>query len=332
MPLTDHAPGREPLDVRWKTVFTAALLTLGAALTVALPRTATTASSPDPLPAAPLAHLDPKGPQHEAPVVLITGSTGGLGREVALALASTGAHVIVHGRDAVRGGEVVDQINQEGRGSARFFGADLASLDEVRAFAETLLAEYDRLDLLINNAGLGRGEPGSPRRLSADGHELLFQVNYLSGFLLTHLLLPRLIESAPAQIINVASGAQTPIDFDDVMMESGYDGSRAYGQSKLAQILFTFDLSHRLAGTGVSVNALHPASLMPTTMVLERGAEPVDSLEDGLRSVLHLAQASEPGTGQYFNRTEVARAHDQAYDEEARARLWQLSEEITGLR
>jgi len=262
-------------------------------------------------------------------VVLVTGSTSGLGREVALALAASGAHVIVHGRDRERGAEVVDAIARDGRGSARFFEADFASLEEVRALGRQILEEYDRLDLLVNNAGLGRGEPGSPRRLSADGHELLFQVNYLSGFLLTHMLLPLLTKSAPNRIINVASGAQTPIDFDNVMLDREYDGSRAYGQSKLAQILFTVELAEHLEGTGVEVNALHPATLMPTTMVLERGATPVDSVEVGLRSVLHLVEGSGLGTGGYFNRTEPARAHDQAYSPDARRRLWELSAELT---
>jgi NAD(P)-dependent dehydrogenase (short-subunit alcohol dehydrogenase family) len=262
-------------------------------------------------------------------VVLITGSTDGMGRALALETASRGAHVIVHGRNEERGMEVVRRIEEEGRGSARFLRADLASLDEVRGLAQAILDEYDRLDVLVNNAGIGRGADQSLREVSQDGHELRFQVNYLSGFLLTHELLPLLVASAPARIVNVASGAQAPIDFDDVMLEAAYDGSRAYSQSKLAQILFTFDLAEELEGTGVIVNTLHPATMMPTTMVLERGGEPRSEIEEGVEAVLHLITAPDVGSGQYFSGTRPARAHDQAYDEEDRRKLRELSRELT---
>jgi len=265
------------------------------------------------------------------PVILITGSTGGMGRELALELGSTGAHIIVHGRNAERGMEVVQAIENEGIGSARFIAADLASLDEVREFAQTILSEYDRLDVLVNNAGIGRGVDQTLRETSFDGHELRFQVNYLSGFLLTHELLPLIRDSSPARIVNVASGAQTPIDFDDVMLEEEYDGSRAYAQSKLAQVLFTFDLAEELEGTGVTVNTLHPATMMPTTMVLERGGEPVAEIEEGVEAVMHLVTEPELESGQYFVGTSPSRANDQAYDEEARRELRELSRELTGL-
>lgn len=264
-------------------------------------------------------------------VLLITGSTGGMGRELALELGFSGAHVIVHGRNVERGMEVVQAIEDEGTGSARFLRADLASLDEVREFTETILSEYDRLDVLVNNAGIGRGVDETLRETSSDGHELRFQVNYLSGFLLTRELLPLLRDSAPARIVNVASSAQAPIDFEDVMLEEEYDGSRAYSQSKLAQILFTFDLAEELESTGVTVNTLHPATLMPTTMVLERGAEPVAEIEDGVEAVLHLINEPDLGSGQYFTGTSIARAHEQAYDAEARRQLRELSRALTGL-
>jgi NAD(P)-dependent dehydrogenase (short-subunit alcohol dehydrogenase family) len=264
-------------------------------------------------------------------VVLITGSTSGLGREVALRLGAMGAHVIVHGRDAERGMEVVREIEEEGVGSASFHAADLASLAEVRRFGEEILRDYDRLDVLINNAGIGRGAPGTGREVSADGHELRFAVNYLSGFLLTRMLLPRIVDSAPARIVNVASGAQMAIDFDDVMLERDYDGSRAYSQSKLAQILFTFDLARELEGTDVLVNTLHPATLMPTTMVLERGADPVSTIDEGADAVMQLVTGDDIGSGGYFNGLRPARANEQAYDEAARARLRTLSRELTGI-
>jgi NAD(P)-dependent dehydrogenase (short-subunit alcohol dehydrogenase family) len=267
----------------------------------------------------------------DQPVILITGSTGGMGRELALELGSTGAHIIVHGRNAERGMEVVQAIEEEGIGSARFLAADLASFDEVREFAQTILSEYDRLDVLVNNAGIGRGVDQTLRETSFDGHELRFQVNYLSGFLLTHELLPLIRNSAPARIVNVASGAQTPIDFDDVMLEEEYDGSRAYAQSKLAQVLFTFDLAEDLEGTGVTVNTLHPATMMPTTMVLERGGEPVAEIEEGVEAVLHLVTEPELESGQYFVGTSPSRANAQAYDEGARRELRELSRELTGM-
>ncbi|MCI0435288.1 MAG: SDR family oxidoreductase [Gemmatimonadetes bacterium] len=264
-------------------------------------------------------------------VVLVTGSTDGLGREVAKRLAATGAHVIVHGRNVERGNAVVADIERAGKGSARFYRADLGSLAEVRAFAETILREYDRLDVLVNNAGIGSASPNG-REVSAEGHELRFAVNYLSGFLLTHLLLPRIIESAPARIVNVSSLAQAPIDFDDVMLERSYTGGRAYAQSKLAQVLFTFDLARELEGRGVIVNALHPATYMNTTMVARAGVEPRSTVEEGAEAVMHLVTAPDLRGGRFFNGQRPSRANPQAYDEAARDRLRTLSRRLTGIQ
>jgi NAD(P)-dependent dehydrogenase (short-subunit alcohol dehydrogenase family) len=262
-------------------------------------------------------------------IVLVTGSTDGLGREVARRIAATGAHVIIHGRNRERGQDVVAGIAREGRGSARFYRADLASLAEVRSFAETILRDYHRLDVLINNAGIGSSSPEG-RELSVDGHELRFAVNYLSGFLLTRLLLPRIVASAPARIVNVASLAQTPIDFDDVMLERSYDGGRAYAQSKLAQVMFTFDLARELEGSSVIVATLHPATYMPTTMVLSAGREPRSTIAEGAEAVMNLVSAPGLESGQFFNGLRPARANAQAYDEAARAQLLRLSERLTG--
>jgi NAD(P)-dependent dehydrogenase (short-subunit alcohol dehydrogenase family) len=262
-------------------------------------------------------------------VVLITGSTSGLGRELALRLGSLGAHVIVHGRDRQRGLDVVEEIERGGTGSARFYAADFASLDEVRAFADAILRDYDRLDVLVNNAGIWLTPEG--RALSEDGHELRFQVNYLSGFLLTRMLLPRIVASAPSRIINVSSGAQRPIDFDDVMLEHDFSEGRAYAQSKLAQVMFTFDLARELDGKGVLVNAVHPATLMPTAMVRRAGIEPRATIDEGADAVMHLITGSDTGSGQYFDGLRPARANAQAYDADARARLRALSEGLTGI-
>jgi NAD(P)-dependent dehydrogenase (short-subunit alcohol dehydrogenase family) len=261
-------------------------------------------------------------------VVLVTGSTDGLGREVALRMGAAGAHVLVHGRSRERGLAVVREIEVEGTGRASFHAADLASLAEVRAFAETILRNYDRLDVLVNNAGIWLND--RDRRLSADGYELHFAVNYLAGVQLTRMLLPLLLESAPARIVNVASIAQTPLDFDDVMLERGYSGSRAYGQSKLAQILFTFDLAEELEGTGVRVNAVHPATLMPTTMVRDAGFSARSTVEEGAESVMNLIVSPEVGSGGYFDRMREARAHQQAYDRAARESLARLTRELMG--
>lgn len=264
-------------------------------------------------------------------IALVTGSTDGLGREIALRLGATGAHVIVHGRNEERGAEVVEEIRATG-GTARFIRADLGSLDEVRELAATVLRDYDRLDLLVNNAGIGRGPDGATREESVDGHELRFAVNYLSHFLLTHRLLPLLKAGAPARVVSVTSTAQTPIDFDDVMLERAeYEGARAYAQSKLAQILFTMDLAEQLDGTGVTANAVHPAVYMATSMVLNRGGTPLTTIDEGADAVWHVITSPDAGTGQYYNQERVARAHEQAYDLEARARLRELSRQLTGL-
>ena len=263
------------------------------------------------------------------PVVLVTGSTSGLGREVALAMAGRGAHVIVHGRNRERGLEVVERIAAEGTGSASFYAADFGSMARVRALGEAILRDHGRLDVLVNNAGIWlQGE--SARRVNEDGHELSFAVNYLSHFVLTRMLLPIIPASPASRIVNVSSGAQTPIDFDDPMLESGYSGSRGYAQSKLAQILFTFDLAADLEDTGIKVNALHPASLMDTNMVLAAGVRPRSSVEEGLEAVMHLIVSEDVGSGRYFDGLRPSRAHRQAYEEEARARLRRLSEELTG--
>ena len=269
-------------------------------------------------------------PEPGQQVALVTGSTSGLGRELALRLGARGDHVIVHGRSEERGAEVVDAINAEGPGSARFYRADFASMNEVRQFAETLLADYDRLDVLINNAGFGSAP--DERWLTEDGHEYRFQVNYLSTFLLTHMLMPRLLASAPSRIVNVSSGAQTPIDFDDVMMENNFSGRRAYAQSKLAQVMFTLDLAEELDGTGIVVGSLHPATYMPTEMVRRAGATPRSTIAEGADATMQVVDSDDFESGQYFSGLRPTRGNDQAYDPEARAQLKRLSQELTGIR
>jgi NAD(P)-dependent dehydrogenase (short-subunit alcohol dehydrogenase family) len=263
---------------------------------------------------------------------LITGSTNGVGRVVAVRLGEAGARIFVHGRDRVRGERVVTDI-KEASGHAEFLQADLSSLAEVRRLAEAVQERTDRLDILINNAGIGTGGPGGRRQTSADGHELRFAVNYLAGYALTYLLLPLIRRSAPARVVNVASAGQHPIDFTDVMLTRGYNGTRAYCQSKLAQIMFTIDLAAELAGSGVTVTALHPATYMNTTMVREASIAPWSSVEEGAEAILRLAASPrlEGKTGLYFNGLREGRADPQAYEPEARRRLRAISRELTGL-
>jgi NAD(P)-dependent dehydrogenase (short-subunit alcohol dehydrogenase family) len=265
--------------------------------------------------------------------VLITGSTDGVGRYVAAKLAADGAHVLIHGRDKARAKTLADEIRGEGHGEATFYQADLSSLADTRKLAETVLAEHKRLDVFISNAGIGSTSPGSERQLSADGHELRFAVNYLSGFLLARLLLPLLKASAPSRIVNVASLGQHPLDFDDVMLTRGYTGTRAYAQSKLAQIMFTVDLAGEIDGSGVTVNSLHPATYMNTTMVREGGITPISTVEQGGDAILHLAAGDDMAgkTGLFFNGMQASKANAQAYDAAARQRLRTLSLKLTGL-
>lgn len=252
--------------------------------------------------------------------ILITGATDGLGRALAAELAAEGAHVLVHGRSDARGEATLKEIG----GRASWYRADLSSLAETRALAEAVRADHPRLDVLVNNAGIGG--PGG-REESADGHELRFAVNYLSGYLLTRLLLPTLISSAPARVVNVSSLGQQAVDFDDVMLTRGYSPIRAYCQSKLAQIMFTVDLAAELDGTGVTANALHPATYMPTKMV----SSPISTLEEGVRATHRLVAdpALDGVSGRFFDGLNEARADAQAYDADARARLRALSDALT---
>jgi NAD(P)-dependent dehydrogenase (short-subunit alcohol dehydrogenase family) len=243
--------------------------------------------------------------------------------------------VLLHGRDAERGRAVRDEIERE-TGSDRlgWYRADLSSLEEVRDLAARVEREQPRLHALVNNAGVGTAGPGDGRRVeSRDGLELRFAVNYLAGYLLTRRLEPLLVRSAPARIVNVSSAGQAPIDFDDVQLERSYTGVQAYCQSKLAQIMFTFDLAERLQGTGVTATCLHPATFMPTKMVRAAGTAPVSDLADGVRATTRLVADPELDgvTGRYFNGVREARANGQAYEEAARRQLRELSDRLTGL-
>jgi NAD(P)-dependent dehydrogenase (short-subunit alcohol dehydrogenase family) len=261
--------------------------------------------------------------------IVITGATDGLGKGLATELAPSGARLILHGRNEQKGQALLEELRPRA-GQLEWRRADFVSLDQVRELADSL-GDEERIDVLVNNAGLGTARP---REESEDGYELTFQVNYLAPFLLTRRLLPLIERSAPARIVNVSSAGQAPIDFDDVMLERGYSGGQAYCQSKLALVMFTFDLAEELEGTGVTANCLHPGTYMPTQMVREAGIDPVTPLEDGIRATMRLISSPEVEgvNGHYFDGTSESAPHPQAEDPEARRRLRELSVELTGVQ
>jgi NAD(P)-dependent dehydrogenase (short-subunit alcohol dehydrogenase family) len=260
-------------------------------------------------------------------IVFITGATDGLGRALADRLAKDGHTLILHGRDAGKLADTAAALGTE----TRTVLADLSELAQVRKLAADVKGMTDRLDALVSNAGIGSGLPaGRTRQTSADGYELRFAVNYLAGFLLTLELLPLLRASKPARIVNVASLGQHPIDFADLMIEHGYSGTRAYSQSKLAQIMSGFELAARVPE--VTVNSLHPGTYMPTKIVTSEIGHTMDTLETGVNATARLAVGTDVDgvTGRFFDRTRDSRADEQAYDAAARRELWQRSLELVG--
>jgi NAD(P)-dependent dehydrogenase (short-subunit alcohol dehydrogenase family) len=265
--------------------------------------------------------------------ILITGSTDGLGESTAERLVRRGASVLVHGRSEQKLERALAKLGADRGAPVQGLLADLGSLEQVRRLARCVERDVERLDVLVNNAGVAVMDE---RRTSRDEFELTFAVNYLSHFLLTAKLLPLLRRSAPARIVNVASIGQAPVDLDDLMAETiDYDGFLAYGQSKLAQIMFTFELAERLREAGVddvTVNALHPATLMDTQMVRGSFGRSTSEVAEGVESLRRLV--ADPDlhgvSGRDFDQLEEGAPHPQAYDAEDRRRLWALSEELVG--
>jgi NAD(P)-dependent dehydrogenase (short-subunit alcohol dehydrogenase family) len=262
--------------------------------------------------------------------IVITGATDGLGKGLANALAPSGARLILHGRNEAKGRALLEELRPRAGGELEWRRADFSSLDEVRQLADSVLEEA-RIDVLVNNAGIGTA---GGREESADGYELTLAVNYLAPFLLTRRLLPLIERSAPSRIVNVSSAGQAPIDFDEVMLEQNYSGVRAYGQSKLALVMLTFDLAEELEGSGVTANCLHPGTYMPTSMVQTAGIEPVTPLEDGIAATMRLITSPEVEgvNGHYFDGTSESAPLPQAEDREARRQLRELSAELTGIQ
>jgi NAD(P)-dependent dehydrogenase (short-subunit alcohol dehydrogenase family) len=256
--------------------------------------------------------------------ILITGSTDGIGKLMALHFAKEKAHVLVHGRDKEKLTGVVEEIKKSsGNKNIEGYTADFSSLYEVKYLAVEILNKYPDLDVLINNAGAGYADP----RYSRDGYELRFAVNYIAPFLLTMELLPALKNAAPSRIVNVSSAGRYPIDFNDLMLENNFNPTRAYSQSKLALIMFTFELAGQLKDENISVNSLHPGTYLNTNMVRRSGITPWGNPESGADAVFFIASSKtlEGVTGKYFNVTTEAKADPQAYHEHVRKKLWDLT-------
>jgi NAD(P)-dependent dehydrogenase (short-subunit alcohol dehydrogenase family) len=267
--------------------------------------------------------------------VLVTGSTDGIGKIAALQLARMGAVVLLHGRDAEKCRAVRDEMRAAGDNlKLECFATDFSSLADVRQMGLEIREKFNHLDVLINNAGvLPVDSKSGERQLSAQGYDLCMAVNYLAPFLLTHLLLPSLRMSGSARIVNVSSAAQETIDFDDLMMRDNYSPMRAYSRSKLALAMFTFEMDERLRGENITINCMHPGSLLDTKMVRRAFSNPQGSAESGAAVEVYLATAPELEgvSGVYFDQKQRAQAHAQAYNHPAREKLWQLSLELTDL-
>ena len=262
--------------------------------------------------------------------ILITGATGGLGHALVHRAASHGATVVAHGRDERRLRDLALEVEEATGTSIDTVAADLADLREVDRLADSVLDTYDRLDVLVNNAGVGFGVPDGPREVSADGLELRFAVNHLAAYRLAGRLAKLLEVSAPARIVQVASAGQLALDRDDPLTEQGWDGVTAYRRSKLAQVMATYDLAADLVGTGVTVNALHPATFMDTAMVRDSGVSPTSTVGEGLEATWRLVAdpALDGVSGRYFDGTHEGTTDPQADDPAARAWVRELSDRL----
>jgi len=264
--------------------------------------------------------------------ILITGATEGIGKLVATDLAKLlpDANILIHGRNGEKLARTAEEIKEKtGNRNIETCLADFSSMQEVRTMSEQILQKHASIDILINNAGAGFSAP----RLGKEGTETRFTVNYLAPFLLTHLLLPAIIKADSSRIINVASAGQSPIVFDDLMMEKKFDGVTAYTRSKLAIIMFTFDLAEALKKENVTVNCLHPGTYLDTGMVREAGIQPLGSAQSGADAVFYLAISPDlkNTSGKYFNIKKETQANAQAYDLNVRKKLHRFGLMLTGL-
>jgi NAD(P)-dependent dehydrogenase (short-subunit alcohol dehydrogenase family) len=277
----------------------------------------------------------------EGKVCLVTGATSGIGYETARGLAAAGARVVLAGRDLAKGARVRQQISESsGNPHVDYLNADLSSQEQVRRLASDFKDRYDRLDVLVNNAGAAFLR----RKLSADGIERTFALNHLSYFLLTCLLLEVIEASAPARIVNISSASHlnARIEFDDLGLERGYWVMRAYGQSKLGNLLFTFELASRLEGTNVTSNAMHPGWVrtnigrdngLPVRLLMQLLQMGARSAAEGARTILYLAASPEVEgvSGKYFIDERPVRSSAASHDRDSARRLWAISAQMTGL-
>lgn len=277
----------------------------------------------------------------ESKIILITGANSGIGKATATALAEMGAHVVMVSRDLVEGEKARQEVIRVSKNNQiDLMQCDLASMVSIRKFASDFIAKYPRLDVLINNAGIFADK----RMETADGFEYQIGVNHLGPFLLTQLLLDLLKKSLPARIINVASGAHFggKIDFDDMQMKHNYSGWKSYSQSKLANVLFTYELAHRLSGTGVTVNCLHPG-FVNTRFAFNRESEKPNWMiklmkpftiqpAEGAETSVYLAASPEVEsvTGKYFAKRKEKASSRASYDLVIAEKLWNLSKSLTG--
>jgi retinol dehydrogenase-14 len=282
----------------------------------------------------------PRGPM-AGKTVLVTGGTSGIGRATAMGLAAMGARLGITGRDRGRTEEAAAEIRASGDGQVDLFVADLSSQSKVRRLADEVLQTYPRLDVLVNNVG----GYWNTRHVTADGLERTFALNHLAPFLLTNLLLDRLRHSAPARVVTVASNAHSTgqINFNDLQSEQSYSGSRAYSQSKLANVLFTYELARRLPASAVTANALHPGVVNTSFGAGDPGGVQrlfvpfvrpfLKTPVQGADTSIHLASSPdlEQVGGRYFANSKPKRSSKASYDEAAAARLWQVSAKLVGL-
>ena len=273
--------------------------------------------------------------------VLVTGGTGGIGKATALGLATKGAHLAITGRDRARTEVAAREIRAASGGQVDVFVADLSAQAEVRRLADEVLETYPRIHVLVNNVG----GYWNTRHVTADGLEHTFALNHLAPFLLTNLLLDRLKESGPARVVTVASNAQRMgrIDFDDLQGERSYSGARAYNQSKLANVLFTYELARMLRASDVTANVLHPGVVSTAFGAedpgnMQRLLVPVmrpfmKTTAQGAATSIHLASSPdlERTTGRFFANSKPKKSAKRSYDETAAARLWQVSADLVGL-
>ena len=267
------------------------------------------------------------------PIIFVTGSTDGIGKATAAALLSRGAEVIIHGRNAKKGQNVQRELKEmTGRESPDLLIADLSDQNQVRQLAQDLLSHYTRLDVLINNAGTYEKE----RRVTAEGVEMTFAVNYLAPFLLTHSLLPWLKKSAPSRIVTVASIAHKDIhriDWDNLQGEHTYDAWNVYALSKFADITFTYTLARNTEGTGVTANCLHPGVVSTKLLRSAFPKMPGIPSEQGARTSVYLAVSPDVTgvSGQYFDNVRPVRSSALTYDRPVQERLWKMAEDLTGI-